>query len=386
MSPLGRAETSDSTEPSVEPEPEREPEPEVEPEVTVEPEVEPEVESRYVEPEVEPGYVEPETVAELWPEPGPNWTESYTEWGEAWPIHVYLFALAYLAIALFGIFLIITIVFNRSGTPINKTTIALNSMITFFAITRSVTLFLDPYSSERSVPFMVSHVIWSIGIPGLTSSFSIVLLILLDTTKMEVAPPRFQKLSVIAFITAVHMLIVISFDILVMLYGSTVKVLLIICQLLFVTYGLVVSVGFLYVGVKIRKNLSASTSSSKDPTSKRLQRLTKSIFISSAVALSIAVTNLYAAVDIFGVFSPIMVVDSWSWWILQTCLRVEETMASILVLSVFIKVSPTETLRGFVYKMCCTLSRPNSIAPSTRETLFCTQSEEISKTVGWTNG
>lgn len=34
---------------------------------------------------------EPESTAEAWPEPGPDWSKAYKEWGAAWEIHVYLF-------------------------------------------------------------------------------------------------------------------------------------------------------------------------------------------------------------------------------------------------------------------------------------------------------
>ncbi|XP_071083485.1 proline-rich transmembrane protein 3-like [Haliotis cracherodii] len=311
-------------------------------------------------------YTEPVAEAEVWPEPGPNWQQSYQDWGEAWPLHVYIFGLMYILLMLFGILLISAMFAGNKGQRRSKTTIALNAMISFFGGTRALTLFMDPYSSTKSVPFLLSHMLWSVGFPGLTASFSIVLLILLDTTKMDIAPPKFQKLSNIILITTLHLMIVSVVDVLVMFFGAQVKALLVFCQILFVIYGLALAIGFTYAGYMIKRNLSASDGV-KDEQTLRLLRLTKTIYISAFISFSICVTNLYSAVSDFGVFSTKSFVESWPWWGLQTVLRLEEIAASLVVLTIFIKTSPTKTLIGYFSHLCPRKSNSINTSPHGKE-------------------
>ncbi|XP_067652617.1 uncharacterized protein [Haliotis asinina] len=344
--------------------------------------------SEFYSPESEYGraelHAEPEAEPYGWPEPGPNWRQSYLEWGEAWPLHVYVFGLIYIFLMFFGILLISAMFAGKKGQRRSKTTIALNAMISFFGGTRALNLFLDPYSSKKSVPFLFSHLLWSLGFPGLTASFSIVLLILLDTTKMDIAPPKFQKLGNIVLITIIHLIIVSVVDVLVMFFGAQVKALLVFCQILFVIYGLVLAIGFAYAAYMIKRNLSASDGV-KDEQTLRLLRLTKTIYMSAFISFSICVTNLYSAVSDFGVFTTKIFVESWPWWILQTVLRLEEIAASLVVLTIFIKTSPTKTLVGYFTHLCP--KRSNSINTSHHEKDISdqqsTETTQVPKKVAW---
>ncbi|XP_041376498.1 proline-rich transmembrane protein 4-like [Gigantopelta aegis] len=302
--------------------------------------------------EPETSQTEPEPQPEIWPEPGPDWPEAFSAWGVAWPLHVYIIATIFTCIAILAVFLILANVCNKTGQKKSTTTISLNSMVAFFTGTRACVLFMDPYSQARDpVPFIVSHIVWSVGLPGLTASFSIVFLILLDTTKMEMAPPKFQRLGTIAWITGVHLGIVLAVDLLVMYVGFTVKPLLLLCQALFIAYGLTLSIGFLYTAVKIRGNLTSS-GQIKDEQTERLWKLTRTIGTASVIAMAMCVTYVYSAVSEFGVLSDISVVDPWSWWSLQTLLRLEEIACSLVVVTIFVKSSPTSTVAGYLSQLC----------------------------------
>lgn len=195
-----------------------------------------------------------------WPEPGPNWDEAYDEWSFAWPLHVYVFAAAYLLISVVAIYIIFSIytahqaesqdnVSNRGrsgstnpptpygqsqdnvrersglmtagpntlpvragsvsadrdrsgsyqegrkGSSMEKTTVALMLMVLSFSLTRFLFLLLDPYYSRGLMPFLVTRLLFSLGLPGFTASFSIMLLILIDTTRLSLGPPKFRKVS-----------------------------------------------------------------------------------------------------------------------------------------------------------------------------------------------
>jgi hypothetical protein len=67
------------------------------------------------------------------------------------------------------------------------------------------------------------------------------------------------QVSVVTAIWAVHMVVVILTDLLV-LYAPHVdfRALLMVCQMIFIFYGLIVSAGFAYVAVHMAKNLRSS--------------------------------------------------------------------------------------------------------------------------------
>lgn len=63
-------------------------------------------------------------------------------------------------------------------------------------------------------------------------------------------------------------------------------------------------------------------------------RLIMTCYISSAIGFMIIATHIYAASSVFGVYSDVRFVDSWSWWALQTLMRSEELAEVIVVLCV----------------------------------------------------
>lgn len=205
----------------------------------------------------EPATPEPISVGEpeQWPEPGPNWAIAFEEWGQAWPLHIYLFAVCYTIIALTGIRQVVQLY----GT-LKMTSLSLNVLLVVFGILRAVSLFIDPYMSTGVIPFQASRVLWSMSLPCLTSAFSFLLLVLLDTTKMTMGPPRFQKFSSIVSVTVIDFALVVITDTSVFLFPEA-KPLLVVCQTLFITWGLLLAVGYTVAANKISKNICASSQS-----------------------------------------------------------------------------------------------------------------------------
>lgn len=250
-----------STSPETEPTSETEPEFEVAPEIisTSEPEPEPEFEpipNPESEPEVETTFQNPEPEAEGWPEPGPEWNKAYQEWGAAWPVHVYLISIAYLILAVLTLTYIVTLCRTVKARMQSRLTLSLLLMIFLFNFTRGLSLILDPYSTSGLLTMVGTRLLWSFGLPGLTASFSLVMMVLLDTTRMTIGPPRFQRLSTIIIITVLHLVIVYTSDLVVFIKAEA-KAMLVLCQALFILYGLLLSTGYCYVGVKIQQNCKA---------------------------------------------------------------------------------------------------------------------------------
>ncbi|KAJ8320473.1 hypothetical protein KUTeg_002060 [Tegillarca granosa] len=324
--------TAFSTSPETEPTAESEP---VTQEImsTTEPEVEPEIEpfpEQESEPEVETTFQEPEPEVEGWPEPGPEWNKAFQEWGTAWPVHVYLISSAYLVLAILALIYIIILCRSMKDRMKNRLTLSLLVMIFLFNFTRGLGLLLDPYSTSGLMTVVGARLLWSFGLPGLTASFSLVMLVLLDTTRMTIGPPRFQKLSTIIIITVLHLVVVYTSDLVVFIKDEA-KAMLVLCQALFISYGLLLTTGYCYVGVKIHENCKARRKISDNQTDS-IKRLTILCFVAAVTALVICVTHIYSAVSVFGVYSNVLYIDPWSWWSLQTLMRVEELVSSIIVI------------------------------------------------------
>ena len=244
---------------TIEPEPEITPEPDLtpEPDITGEPEVSPE---NIPEPEItsEPEIVvEPEAELEsAWAEPEPDWPSAFSDWGVAWELHVYVFACCYLVIFVLAVFSLTHFFKNKQGMKQGKLTVSLQLMLMIFTLLRSFAMFVDPYGTVGIMPGDYFRTLWGMALPGLTASFSVLLLVLLDTTKMSLGPPRFQKLSTILIFTGCHFGIVIVSDIAFSLCDSC-KGMLLLCQILFILYGALLSAGYMYSSIAIYKNTVA---------------------------------------------------------------------------------------------------------------------------------
>ena len=82
-------------------------------------------------------------------------------------------------------------------SSMQKTTLLLALMVFSFSFMRMIYLFVDPYNKDQVLPFIFSRILFSGGFPGFSASFMLLLLILLDSTKLSLGPPRLVKLIII---------------------------------------------------------------------------------------------------------------------------------------------------------------------------------------------
>lgn len=299
--------------------------------------------------EPEPVVAEPEPG---WPEPEPEWSVAFEEWGAAWPVHTYFFGCAFLIADILAICFLFRVIKGHNRQQKGSLSGSLLVMLILFCSLRFVCLIVDPYHTENILPRLCSRLLWSLGSPFLLSAFSLVLLALIDTTKMSIGPPRFQKLPVILGFTGFYVLLVISTDLAVFFAPET-DPLLEVCQGLFIVFGCLMCVGYLYVGLKIRKNLSSSFSNIQNGDSGIL-RLLVTCYVSSAIGFSIIATHIYASSSVFGVYSDVIFVDAWSWWALQTLMRSEELAEVIVVICVAKRsILPKDALKRLASCLIC---------------------------------
>ena len=274
-----------------------------------------------------------------WPEPGPNWPEAKSSWGKAWPIHVYLFASTWTIAGIYFLVFFAQSIYRQINGQKRAPFTMLSLQLLIEALSRCFVLFLNPYASnsDTQTELVVTITAWSLGTAGLTSAFGVLLLILLDTTKLNLAPPKFQNLTVLIIITAANFSFVLLADIIVA-FSSDAKILLLLCQVMFALWGIIVAVGYFMAAYRTRKNLTAtlggveSNSKSSDDYPTKLKQLIIKCYTSSFLGLCIFAISIYSV--LFGessVLSDAEYADSWPWWAFQTTFRTLELLMTLLI-------------------------------------------------------
>lgn len=257
------------------------------------------------------------------PEPGPSWPEAFKVWKWSWPVHVYAFISCYLIVAMVTFaYLVHECVLRRSTS--NRLKVGLFTNLFLFSLTRGVLFLVDPYNSQGVALTTPYFITWSIGFPFILSAFSLLLLAMVDTTRIDLTPPRFQNIFTLSLLSVCHLLIVFITDLISMSFKQA-KVLLLLCQIYLSVFGLILSLGFLYVARKLTQN----TNSVPDNKIRRLQCL---VYVSAVVGLVLVCIQAYSASSVFGVLSDDREIHPWPWFILQTCGRsVEIAMCFVIV-------------------------------------------------------
>ena len=272
-----------------------------------------------------------EPTPENWLEPGPRWNDAYKTWKWAWELHVYLYATVFLAIGLFAGYYVIANVYD--GLQEKYLSVSLNIMVAFFGFTRAFDMYLDPYHQGNIIHnTAVMRVIWSLSGPCLTASDCLMILALIETAKISIAPPKLQKASVNAAIIIFHFTLVVTTDCIVTDYVQA-KVMLLFCQLFFVTWGSVLGTANFVLGYKPDKQLF----SHKTPKETADRIYIYLIYASGAANYFLCAIIIYSAFGVFGVYSDVQFVDAWPWWALQTLSRFSELLACVLIFTVSAK-------------------------------------------------
>lgn len=279
-----------------------------------------------------------------WPEPNPDWPDALAKWKDAWPVHTYGFAAVFTVIAMIPPFELVRMHVGKVRISPLKSTLLV--IIFIFSSTRAITLFVDPYGTSKRFHFIVTQLLFSLGHPCIISALSLLLLVLIDTTKMNIAPPRFQRVKFIIPVVISHVALVILTDFIVA-YLFEAKALLLMCQIYFLLLGSLLAIGYIRVGWKIHTNIKANVNSksSVDNSMRRLQYL---IIACAVISAFISVLTVYAAAGVFGVYSDVQYVEAWPWWIFQTLNRLLETAFCIVVLLMNTRTTRRKILPSFV--------------------------------------
>lgn len=274
----------------------------------------------------------------VWPEPFPEWTEAIEKWGWMWAAHIYGFGSLFALLTLYAfssLYRFRKAIFARQKVHLRVMCFAL--MAAGFG--RSLVLFWDPYTSSESTSAIQNLVVltsWGIATACMTSAFSIMLLIFLETTKTRLGPPKLRNVPVLVSITFSNIVYLTVSDLIVWFYPKA-KVMIFICHVTFAIWGLAISGGCFVAGFKMWRNLRSTlqTHTSMDQCSlrdvKKLKRLFVFMSTASIFGVFIFSVSLYTTIGEFGVFSGKSYAKSWPWFAMQTTMRMMELLLSTLI-------------------------------------------------------
>ena len=272
-----------------------------------------------------------------WVEPSPNWLEAIQQWKWLWEVHVYGFGTIFVLIAFFA--MICLAICRKAIFTRHRVHLALmNTALVTTGFCRSLILFWDPYASSGDTSnsqLLFCIISWGIGTACITSSFSILLLIFLETTKTSLGPARLKNLPCLMSITLANIFYLLVSD-LVAWFHPEAKVMIFICHFTFATWGLAISIGYSVAGVRMWRNLKSSLGETffnraLDRDFKQLKRLFVLMCSASCFGIIRFSLSLYTAVGVYGVFADIGYVKSWPWFVVQTLLRTLESLMSLFI-------------------------------------------------------
>ncbi|XP_045165929.2 uncharacterized protein LOC123529603 [Mercenaria mercenaria] len=317
------------------------------PDTEVEPE--PEDENPKSEPEDEEGDSsgKQEFDTDAFAEPGPDWKLAKPIWKEAWEFHVYFYGIAF---SVLGLYCLVTLIrlWGMEHLLSKHYFITLHLLVIFVCILRATYLMVDAYNSLGTFPSGLDYFIYSTAFPCLTALFSILFYALLLATRVRVISPKVQNLWVLVFIVSLHFLLSISTDIVVGLFSSA-SIMIFICQVFFIVWGLLMFVGYLVLFRKLykgainrQKTMMGSPHEHKNtathgyhvkPSKQKytLGLAVKITFISAFFGVAIVGFELYGMFGVYGVLKLDTKPDPWPWWTYHTILRSLEILMCLSV-------------------------------------------------------
>ena len=267
-----------------------------------------------------------------WAEPSPNWLEAINEWSWLWKVHVYGYGTIFALIAFVAACYLV--VSHKATFTRHRVHLAVMNIALFTTgFLRALILYWDPYASRRDttdLQLLACIISWGISTACITSSFSIMLLIFLETTKTSLGPARLKNLPCLVSITLANIFYLVLSDLVVWFHPGA-KVMIFVCHVTFAVWGFAISVGYSVAGIRMWRNLKPSLGEVFDQDSKRLKRLLVLMCAASWFGVVKFSLSLYTAIGEYGVFADIGYVKSWPWLAVQSSLRTLESLMCAMI-------------------------------------------------------
>ncbi|PIO16403.1 hypothetical protein AB205_0221650, partial [Aquarana catesbeiana] len=167
----------------------------------------------------------------------------------AWDMHIYGTGSLFLLLSLIALV-------NLIGSPILQVTylpyvIVANGLLFAIGILRGVFFLLDPYGTKGKISRPISLVLCNVTFPLMISTFATLVLLVLKIARLQLLPPKFQSLALLAVIAVIHFIVLLSADLLTHLLNPSVNMVL---QILSISWGIFLMVGNFVAYYRLRKS------------------------------------------------------------------------------------------------------------------------------------
>ena len=241
-------------------------------------------------------------------------------------------------------------------------------MLLFFNFISALHLFINPYESQEHFRIYLPgllFIFFGIRIPCLTGAFSLILLTLIETTKVQLYSKKLQNIWYLLGIIGIHFVVVVAVHFYLVFHPSQFQ-LTAICQIFYVIFGTIVSSTVIYSYLKVKQQLlqepeqkAYSFKKFKNKISKHLSRkqeestaalnssadkniesantllMPRSPFVDKSlnrlfkVSMIISVSGLIYVLAIFYTFITMLSdtnvsMTPWPWLVYQTLARISE--------------------------------------------------------------
>ncbi|XP_078399415.1 uncharacterized protein LOC144681581 [Cetorhinus maximus] len=255
-----------------------------------------------------------------------QWNDLKRTLSFAWEMHVYGAGI------LFVILMLMSLI-NLIGSPILYIPdigylMAANALLFALALLRAVYLFHDPYGSKSKLPTVGSLVLYNVTFPLLTTTFGILLLLLLKTGKLQMLSSKIQNPALLAVISVIHFVALLSGDLLYSLLNPAVNIVL---HIFSVSWGSFLIFAFFLTYCKLKSRSEATIGQIQKPTIRNEESLDlqnqeralkqlliscRLMAISGVFGLLCCALQIYAILWIYGILGE-KGRFYWSWWFLQ---------------------------------------------------------------------
>ena len=177
----------------------------------------------------------------------PDWRNAYVTWQWAWQMHVYTIATIFYILSLFCL---LSLFRGRKRLRKKK---PFGLILGFLFITgafRGTYFVLDPYGSQRLLPIVARQLLFDTIYPCLTTCYSVVQMMILKITKVDVGPTKIANKHFLVSVTGLYFASLTAVEITVGIRPDL-RLLLLVPHGFFITWSMYLCVTFIYNGFKL---------------------------------------------------------------------------------------------------------------------------------------
>lgn len=284
-------------------------------------------------------------------EPVPEWDHAREVWQWSWQFHWAGLGALFSLLALHALWHVV-VTAGKRWKPRRLLALVVNCLLVTFGWTRALFLFINPYESDEchvlpTCPVLLTRILFGLGLPCLTASFSLIHLAFLQVTKLKLYPAKLQSGKFIFSVIAFHFTLALVTEVILSLFADG-KVLGIVCQSFFIIVSFILSTSFLYSGTKIlayversnsrtqrlgsisagsKRSLNDSSSAPR-PYRPNVSKLVRITYITVFLGFSSCALQLYSIFYVHNMYSgDYKTPKPWPWYIFQSLYRLVELTA-----------------------------------------------------------